>query len=136
MIADVDRRSLSLNQRRRAIADALAEEQGRESALVEQLEETVAEVDSKALDEEIFARMNPEDVEIVRAALNAPPEWILGVNDIPAGWGQDDGEPEEDASPDDAERALMDEIVRLQEAIEESRRRRRALERYAAALDA
>lgn len=135
MIARVDRRSLALSQRKRAIADALAEERGRESALVEQLEETVAEVESASLDEEVFARMDPEDVELVRAVLNAPPDWSLGLNDFPTGWGPED-ESEDDESPEDLERALADEIVRLEEAIEQSRRRRRALERYAAALDA
>jgi hypothetical protein len=135
MIAHVDRRSLARNQRRRAIADALAEEEGRESALVAQLEETVAEVESPALDEEIFARMDPEDVEIVRAALHAPTDWSLGLNDFPAGWAPEDDEPDEE-SPEEEQRTLADEIHRLEEAIEQSRRRRRALERYAAALDA
>ena len=121
---------MARNQRRRLIGEAVELEQGKEAALLEQLEETVAELEGPRLDEEAFARMTPGDADIVRAVLS----------------GQSPGEetPEEESDEDwlapvadrEAERQeLLAEIARLEEEITRSQRRRDALRRYVDALD-
>ena len=120
---------MARNQRRRLIGEAVELEQGKEAALLEQLEETVAELEGPRLDEEAFARMTPGDADIVRAVLS----------------GQSPGEetPEEESDEDwlapvadrEAERQeLLAEIARLEEEIARSQRRRDAFERYLDAL--
>jgi len=121
---------MARNQRRRLIGEAVELEQGKEAALLEQLEETVAELEGPRLDEEAFARMTPGDADIVRAVLS----------------GQSPGEetPEEESDEDwlapvadrEAERQeLLAEIARLEEEITRSQRRQDALRRYVDALD-
>ena len=70
---------MARNQRRRMIGEAVELEQGREAALLEQLEETVAELEGPRIDEEVFVRMTPGDADIVRTVLAGgnPGEEIL-----------------------------------------------------------
>jgi hypothetical protein len=129
----VDREAMARAQRRRQALDALEFERAREAELREQLEETVAEVEGDRLDEAAFAKMKPEEVEVVRSALAG-------------GWTEEvvDDEPtdeyevtfDEDAmvGGEDAVDSLEAEITRLQEELDECRRRQGALERYLAAL--
>lgn len=84
-----------------------------------QLEEIVTELHGPQLDEELFARMAPADVAVVREALGD------------AAY-EDPGE-----SPDEVERLLLErreeqeeEIARLQGLIDESGQRQQAFERY------
>jgi hypothetical protein len=125
----VNREAIAREQRRRLAREALEFEVGRESALGEQLQETIAEVEGPAIDERVFARMAPEDVELVRAALG------------------DDSADEFDAEgdewfveeEDEAEIVAEDresEISRLEAEIGDSRRRQAALQRYLEALEA
>ena len=121
---------MARNQRRRMIGEAVELEQGREAALLEQLEETVAELEGPRIDEEVFVRMTPGDADIVRTVL-------AGGN---PGEENLEEEPDEDwlaPEPDpEAERQeLLAEITRLEEEIARSRRRRDAFERYVGALD-
>lgn len=120
---------MARNQRRRVIGDVVDLEQGREVALLEQLEERVAELEGPRIDEEALARMTPGDAEVVRSVLA----------------GQDPGqetaeeEPDEDwlapeADPEAERQELLIEITRLEEEIVQSRRRRDAFERYVDAL--
>ena len=126
----MDREAIARNQRRRLIGEAVELEQGRETALLEQLEETVAELEGPGIDEEAFALMTPGDADIVRT--------VLG--------GQNPGEeiPEEEqdedwlapaVDPNAESQELLVEITRLEEEIARSRRRRDAFERYVDALD-
>jgi len=125
----VDREAMARNQRRRLIGEAVELEQRTEAALLEQLEETVAELEGPRIDEDAFARMTPGDADIVRAVMT----------------GQSPGEeiPEEESDEDwlapvadpEAERQeLLAEIARLEEEITRSQRRREALQRYVDAL--
>jgi hypothetical protein len=122
----VDREAIARGQRRRRIEEALDEERGREDALVERLEEVVTEGEGKQIDEQAFARMDPEDVALVRDALEEPSFF-------------DEGEEQADflaLERDDEDRTeAEDEIARLQAEIAASRRRRLAYERYLEALD-
>ena len=128
----VDRDGLVRNVRRREALDALVFERDREVMLEQQLDDTVAEIESQRVDAGLYAQMSPEDAGLVRAAL-----------------GQDlDGEPGEEADPnddgfelslgfdgDEAELGetvddVEEEIARLQAELESSRRVQAALERY------
>lgn len=121
---------MARSQRRRLIGEAVELEKGNEAALLEQLEETVAELEGPRIDEEAFARMTPGDADVVRTVL-------AGQNpgeEIP------EEEPDEDwlapaADPEAETRELLAEITRLEEEIARSRRRRDAFERYVDALD-
>ena len=121
---------MARNQRRRLIGEAVESEQGREAALLEQLEEVVAELEGPHIDAEAFARMTPGDADVVRTVLSGqnPGEEIR------------EEEPEEDslapeADPEAESQELLVEITRLEEEIARSRHRRDAFERYVDALD-
>ncbi len=106
--------------------DALDFEQDRERAISDQIELAVAETDGAKVDAAVFARMSPEDVELVRAELNPTPF---------------------EADDDEGERAFIDlddwetqvdpraeELARLNDELANSRRRKQAFEAYLAAL--
>jgi hypothetical protein len=125
----VEPEAIAREQRRRLARDALEFEVGREAALAEQLQETIAEGEGPAIDERVFARMAPEDVELVRAALGDDSadafeaegdEWLLEEEDEAEGVAED----------------RESEISRLEGAITDSRRRQAALQRYLEALEA
>jgi len=122
----VDREAIARGERRRRIEETLDEERGREQALVERLEEVVAEGEGNRIDEQAFARMDPEDVALVREALEEPS--FL-----------DEGEEHADflaLERDETDQTeVEEEIARLQAEIAASRRRRIAYERYLEALD-
>ncbi|HEU0247076.1 MAG TPA: hypothetical protein VFR38_08335 [Gaiellaceae bacterium] len=128
----MDGRAMALNQRRRAIGEAVELEREREAALLEQLEEMFAELEGPALDEEVLAQIAPADAELVRSVLR--------------GYDADEESPEAGESDEDwlavvqpdpaTERdELLAEVARLQQEIALSRRRRDAYERYVEALD-
>jgi hypothetical protein len=121
---------MARNQRRRLIGEAVELAQRTEAALLEQLEETVAELEGPRIDEDAFARMSPGDADIVLAVLTGrnPGE------EIP------EEEPDEDwlapvADPEAERQELLAEIARLEEEIRRSQRGRDALHRYVDALD-
>ena len=129
-------REIARSQRRRQALEALEYERDREAALRGQLEETVTELEGPNVDEETFARMDPEDVEIVQQTL------------LDAGQGfeetvtDDDGEDWlaefriDGESPEEEREERLGEVARLEGQIEDSRRRQQALERYVEALSA
>ena len=65
----VDRDALVRRARRRQALDALAFERDRAAMLAEQLEETVASVDGAQVDAAVYAQLSPDDLQLVRAAL-------------------------------------------------------------------
>ncbi|MGH3141544.1 MAG: hypothetical protein ACRDO9_00200 [Gaiellales bacterium] len=126
-------RGVARSHRRRQAQDALQFERDREAALREQLEETVTELEGPNVDEETFARMAPEDVDIVRQTLSEMGDaFEPGV----------DGEADEDwlaefmqgESPEVDREERLEEVARLEEEIEDSKRRQQGLERYLEAL--
>jgi hypothetical protein len=122
----VDREAIARGERRRRIEEALDEERGREEALVERLAEVVTEGEGTGIDEQAFARMDPEDVALVREALEEPSLF-------------DEGEEEADflalERDEEDQTEAEEEIARLQAEIAASQRRRLAYERYLEALD-
>ena len=118
---------MARRQRRRQIEEALDDERGREAVLAGQLEEVVAETDGPGVDAQVFERLDPDDVAVVRELLEIP--------------AADEYDPEEG---DEAfvfeiggdENGSDEEIARLQDEIAGSRRRQEALQRYLDALDA
>jgi hypothetical protein len=117
----VDREAIARSERRRQALEALEFERARAGALRDRLESIVNELDGPAIDAAVFARMSPEDVEIVRPALQA---------DEP----QPVTDPEDEEDAEDPAAWLEEEIVRLQEEIASSDRRQLAFERYLDAL--
>jgi hypothetical protein len=128
----VDHEAIAREQRRRLAREALEFEVGREAALGDQLQETIAEVEGPAIDERVFTRMASDDVELVRAALGDDAAGEL----VAEGDESDEWFVEEE---DDSEIVAQDresEINRLEAEIRASRRRQAALQRYLEALDA
>jgi hypothetical protein len=121
----VDREAIARRERRRRIEEALDDERGREGALVERLQDVVTEGEGTRIDEQAFARMDPEDVALVREALEEPRLF-------------DEGEEQADflaVERDETDQTeVEEEIARLQAEIAASRRRRIAYERYLEAL--
>jgi hypothetical protein len=116
----VDREAIARRRRRRQVEEALDDERAREAALGEQLEEVVAQDASPRIDELAFARMEPDDVAVVREALGEL---------LPFEGDEELGEAEA------AELETVDEdVARLQDEIADSQRRQRALARYLEAL--
>jgi hypothetical protein len=125
----VDRDAIARSQRRRQMQEARADEQQRELALAERLEEVITEREGTRVDAEAFLRMEPEHVALVREVLETPV--FLEEEDETA-----DFDSEFDFDPDvDEEADAEAEIVRLQSEIAESRRRQLAYQRYVDALD-
>jgi hypothetical protein len=125
----VDPEEIAREQRRRLAREVLEFEVGREAALADQLQETIAEVEGPAIDERVFARMASEDVELVRAALG----------DDSADESAAEGDEWFVEEEDEAEIVAEDresEISRLEGEIRDSRRRQAALQRYLEALEA
>lgn len=110
---------MARRQRRRQVEEHLADERAREAALAERLEEVVAEEQTPRIDELAFARMQPEDVAVVREALG----------ELPPFEGDELDEPELDGT------GVDEEIARLQDEIADSQRRQRAFASYLDALE-
>lgn len=128
----VDRLAIARAERRRQASDELEFERDRATALEAEVERIVAELEGPALDAEVFAKMDPGDVELIRAAIEGDSEFesedvegeLFEGEDGGADWGFDLREEQEA------------EIVRLQGEIASSERRQQALERYLEALGA
>ena len=121
----MDRDAIARGQRRRQVEEARADEQSRELALAERLEEIVTEREGARVDEEAFARMAPDDVALVREVLETP-VFLEDADEI------GDGDTELDA---DVEEEAEAEIARLQSEIAKSRRLQLAYQRYIESLD-
>ena len=118
----MDRRVIARAERRRQALEALEFERSRGAALRERLESVVVELDGAGVDDEVFARLTPEEIEIVRPALQAEDEQPAEAAD-----GEEDPRAEQRAW-------LEDEVERLQAELDASSVRERAFERYLDAL--
>ena len=105
--------------------------------LVSELEDILAEAEGPTLDAGMFARMSPEQAELVRSALGQG-AGSDGTEELDAldeddgfawslehGYGAGAGE-----TDDPAEYAVEEEVARLQAEIDSSRRVQAALEAY------
>jgi hypothetical protein len=129
----VELREIARSQRKRQALEALEFERDREAALRAQLDETITELEGPNVDEETFAGMDPDDVEIVRALLDTGQAFDETFDEED---GEDwlaefrvDGE-----SAEDQREEQLGEVARLEGEISDSRRRQQALERYVEAL--
>jgi hypothetical protein len=128
----VDPESIAREHRRRLAREALEFEVGREEALGDQLQETIAEVEGPAIDERVFARMASQDVELVRDALgDDAADESVAEGDEGDEWFVEEADEDEIVAGD-----RESEISRLEAEIRDSRRRQAALQRYLDALDA
>jgi hypothetical protein len=131
----VDRLAIARAERRRQATDELEFERERATALQEQLERIVLELEGPAVDEEVFAKMAPEDVDLIRAAIQGGSEMEVEDIDDELLDGDEGGHDTEQWAAEQRE-AQEAEIVRLQAEIASSERRQQALGRYLEALGA
>jgi hypothetical protein len=124
----MDVEAIARLQRRRLAREALEFERDREAVLREQLEAVVADVEGPRIDQEAFARMTPEDADLVRAILVSGLEGEDPDLDAEDEW-YDIGETDEPEAE-----SFEDEVQRLEEEIAESRRLQQALTNYLEAL--
>ena len=115
-------------RRRQQALDALEFERDRETALLEQIDEVLTELDGPRIDTEAFARMEADDVVLVRETLD--PTSVMPEQE----WLELEGE-----SPAESARLRREEQeaerLRLRELVAECRRCQKALESYIQALD-
>jgi hypothetical protein len=130
----VDRVAIARAERRRQVTEELESERDRAARLLEQRDGIILELDGSGVAEEVFAKMSPEDVELIRGALQGGPEALREGFDEEwldfAGEDAADTELEEDVV--DPEQWTIEqrqeseaEIVRLGEEIAASNRRQR-----------
>ena len=135
----MDRVAIAREERRRQVTEELEFERDRAGQLRDEANRLVLELEGPGIDEEVFAKMPAEDVELIRDTLGTTPfverdsaegeEWL--------DFGEDPSEEE----PVDEEQLAAElraeqeaEIVRLLEEIVASERRQQALETYLEAL--
>jgi hypothetical protein len=132
----VELREIARTQRRRQALEALEFERDREAALRGQLEETATEIEGPKVDEETFAALDAEDVEIVRQTL------LDASHSFDETFDDEDGEDwlaefrVDGMSEEEELEERLGEVARLEGEIRDSRRRQQALERYVEALSA
>jgi hypothetical protein len=122
----VDRARIARAERRRQALDELEFERERAAALHEEIARLVLELEGPGLDEQVFARLSPADVDLVRGSLQGQPAAEVDDDEW---FDLDGGEPEADREE------LESEISRLQAEVAASTRRQEAFERYLDALD-
>jgi hypothetical protein len=122
----VDREQIAREVRRRQVQESLTFEQEREQTLHEQVELVIAEAEGPRIDAAVFERMPPEDAEIVRADLTPPTH---DTGHAPGYLERDDV-----IFLDDEADVHDEELARLNEELEDCRRRQRAFQAYLDAL--
>jgi len=124
----VDTDGIVRARRRQQALDALEFERDRETALLEQIDEVLTELDGPRIDAEAFARMEADDVVLVRETLD--PTSVMPEQE----WLELEGE-----SPAESARLRREEQeaerLRLGALVAECRRCQKALESYIQALD-
>ena len=121
----VDRIAIARAERRRQAMEELEFERDRAAALHEEIARLVLELEGPGLDEQVFARLSPGDVDLVRGSLQGRP---TPEGDEDEWFELDDEDPEHDREE------LEAEIVRLEAESAASTRRQAAFERYLEAL--
>ena len=126
----MDRIAIARAERRRQALEELEFERDRAAALHDEVARLVLELEGPRLDEEVFARLAPADVELVQSSFHDGPA---------ADGGDEGGEGDEwlelDAEdPETLRQEAEEEIRRLEAEIVASSRRQEAFERYLEAL--
>ena len=129
----MDREAIARAVRRRQAQETLDFEREREQTLNDQVELVIAEAEGANVDAAAFAKMSPQDVQIVKTELD-PPGFGDGDDDGPGFFERDDlfdlDEFEDDIDPH------AEELARLNSELAECRRRQEAFAAYIEALDA
>jgi hypothetical protein len=119
----VDREEIARTVRRRQAKEVLDFEREREQTIKEQIELVIAETEGGRIDAAAFAQMSPEDAAIVKEELT------------PASLEESSFFERDDVILlDDEEDANAAELARLDDELEDCRRRLRAFEAYLDAL--
>jgi len=123
------------------VTDDLEFERDRAVELRNEINRLTLELEGPGIDEQVFAKMAPQDVELVRAVVQDGP--LVERDDVDQDWIDFGNEetPEDVADQVDYKQLEAEyraeqeaEIVRLQEEIVVSERRQQALEAYLEAL--
>jgi hypothetical protein len=132
----MDRVAIAREERRRQVTEDLEFERDRAGELHEEIKRLALELEGPGIDEEVFATMPAEEVEMIRAAVQGDPDREVIEEDWLDFGDETDAEDQVDNEQLEAElRAAQEaEIVRLQEEIVASERRQQALEAYLEAL--
>jgi len=121
----VDRVAIARAERRRQAMEELELERERGAALQEEISRLVVELEGPSLDEEVFARLAPADVELVQSSFQSGP----AADDVDDEWFEIDAD-----DPETLREETEQEIRRLEAEIAASARRQEAFERYLEAL--
>jgi hypothetical protein len=124
----VDREAIARGVRRRQVQETLDFERDREQTLMEQVELVIGEADGSRVDEAAFEKMSPEDVQIVKEELD-PPGYDAGE-----GTGFFERDDLFDLDEFEEVDAHAEELARLNEELEQCRRRQQAFSAYLDAL--
>jgi hypothetical protein len=135
----VDRIAIAREERRRQVTEELEFERDRAGALRDEVNRIALELEGPGVDDQVFAQMDSEDVELIRAEIQGGA--AVERDGVEEDWTElDEEEPPEDdgVGPEQLAAELREEqeaeIARLQEEIVASSRRQQALERYLEAL--
>ena len=137
----MDRVVIAREERRRQVTEDLEFERDRAVELRNEINRLTLELEGPGIDEQVFAKMAPQDVELVRAVVQDGP--LVERDDVDQDWIDFGNEetPEDVADQVDYKQLEAEyraeqeaEIVRLQEEIVVSERRQQALEAYLEAL--
>ena len=112
MSEGADREAIARARRRQEALDSLEFERQREAALTQRLEPIIRDAEAWRADEAAFERMQPEDREFLQAINFAQPR-----------------------PPDEALARFEARIAELEAQLEDCRRRQRAFDSYAKALE-
>jgi hypothetical protein len=121
----VDRVAIARAGRRQQALEELEFERERAAALQEEIARLVLELEGPRLDEEVFARLEPADVELVQSSFQSGP----ASDDADDEWFEIDAD-----DPETLREETEQEIRRLEAEIAASTRRQEAFERYLEAL--
>jgi hypothetical protein len=119
----MDRGQIAREVRLRQAKETLEFEREREKTIQEQIELVIVEIEGPRIDSAAFERMSAEDVELVREELA-----VSSDDDGPGFFERDDVIMLDDVDPH------SEELARLNDELEDCRRRQRAFEAYLAAL--
>lgn len=126
-----DREAMARALRRRQVREALEFELGRESALTAESEVILGEKESARVDAAVFARMSPEDAELVKEQLLPLTHEVTSGGFF--GFERDDLT-EDGGLPGSTDLRAVQELARIDEELAECRRLQRAFESYLAVL--
>ena len=132
----MDRVAIAREERRRQVTEDLEFERDRAGQLHEEINRLALELEGPGIDEEVFAKMPAEDVELIRGALTRRrrPRGRRGGLARLRRRDAEEGQVDDEQLAAELRAEQEAEIVRLQEEIVASERRQQALEAYLEAL--